>query len=98
MDGRVTLQNHYSRVHVQLSGNCKMWRSEKTSEDGGWLSADVFVDIVEQQWHANLKVLNIFAPVRYITLMYIFHDHWKCSPFVVYFDTVCPYRHGNIIS
>uniref|UniRef100_A0A7N0VLC3 Translocation and assembly module TamB C-terminal domain-containing protein n=2 Tax=Kalanchoe fedtschenkoi TaxID=63787 RepID=A0A7N0VLC3_KALFE len=63
VEGRVTLQNHYSRVHVQLSGHCKMWRSEKTSDDGGWLSADVFVDIVEQQWHANLKVVNIFAPL-----------------------------------
>ncbi|KAL9679738.1 hypothetical protein QQ045_017604 [Rhodiola kirilowii] len=63
VEGRVTFQNHYSRVHVELNGNCKIWRSEKTSDDGGWLSADVFVDIVEQQWHANLKVVNIFAPL-----------------------------------
>lgn len=65
VNGHVRFQNHYSRVHVQLSGNCKMWRSNVISEDGGWLSADVFVDTVEQKWHANLKIANLFAPVRY---------------------------------
>ena len=39
--GHVKFQNNYNRVHVQLSGNCKMWRSNVTSEDGGWLSTDV---------------------------------------------------------
>lgn len=63
--GHVQFQNNYSRVHVQLSGSCKMWRSGVTSEDGGWLSTDVFVDTVDQKWHANLKVVNLFAPVRY---------------------------------
>ncbi|XP_028103710.1 uncharacterized protein LOC114302829 isoform X3 [Camellia sinensis] len=63
VNGHVKFQNHYGRVHVQLSGNCSMWRSEVMSEDGGWLSTDVFVDIVEQKWHANLKVVNIFAPI-----------------------------------
>ncbi|KAI3695763.1 hypothetical protein L1987_78763 [Smallanthus sonchifolius] len=61
--GHVKFQNNYSRVHVQLSGSCKMWRSDVTSEDGGWLSTDVFVDILEQKWHANLKVLNLFVPL-----------------------------------
>ncbi|XP_071741656.1 protein TIC236, chloroplastic-like [Rutidosis leptorrhynchoides] len=61
--GHVKFQNYYSRVHVQLSGNCKMWRSDVTSEDGGWLSTDVFVDTVEQKWHVNLKVMNLFAPL-----------------------------------
>nr|XP_043627269.1 protein TIC236, chloroplastic [Erigeron canadensis] len=61
--GHVKFQDNYSRVHVQLSGNCKMWRSDVTSEDGGWLSTDVFVDIAEQKWHANLKVVNLFAPL-----------------------------------
>ncbi|KAI7745119.1 hypothetical protein M8C21_032015, partial [Ambrosia artemisiifolia] len=61
--GHVKFQNNYSRVHVQLSGNCKMWRSDVTSEDGGWLSTDVFVDILEQKWHANLKVVNLFVPL-----------------------------------
>nr|GEW96720.1 embryo defective 2410 isoform 2 [Tanacetum cinerariifolium] len=61
--GHVKFQNNYNRVHVQLSGNCKMWRSDVTSEDGGWLSTDVFVDTVEQKWHANLKVVNLFAPL-----------------------------------
>lgn len=61
--GHVKFQNDYDRVHVQLSGNCKMWRSDVTSEDGGWLSTDVFVDIIEQKWHANLKVLNLFVPL-----------------------------------
>lgn len=65
VNGHVKFQNHYGRVHVQLSGNCKMWRSDTISEDGGWLSADVFVDIVEQKWHANLKVANLFVPVSW---------------------------------
>lgn len=66
VNGHVKFQNHYGRVHVQLTGSCGMWRSDVPSEDGGWLSSDVFVDIIEQKWHANLKVVNIFAPVRYI--------------------------------
>lgn len=61
--GHVKLKNNYGRVHVQLSGNCKMWRSDLTSEDGGWLSTDVYVDIIEQKWHANLKVVNLFVPL-----------------------------------
>ncbi|KAK6131671.1 hypothetical protein DH2020_034578 [Rehmannia glutinosa] len=61
--GRVKFQNHYGRVHVQLSGSFKMWRSDSISEDGGWLSTDVYVDIIEQKWHANLKVANLFVPL-----------------------------------
>ncbi|CAA0810610.1 embryo defective 2410 [Striga hermonthica] len=61
--GHVKFLNHYGRVHVQLSGNCKMWRSDSNSEDGGWLSTDVYVDILEQKWHANLKVVNLFVPL-----------------------------------
>ncbi|XP_050388315.1 protein TIC236, chloroplastic isoform X2 [Argentina anserina] len=61
VNGHVKFQNHYGRVHVQVNGNCKMWRSDIMSEDGGWLSTDVFVDIVEQKWHANLKVANLFV-------------------------------------
>ncbi|XP_048494076.1 protein TIC236, chloroplastic isoform X2 [Beta vulgaris subsp. vulgaris] len=63
VDGHIKFQNHYSRVHVQLTGNCKMWRSESAIDDGGWLSTDVFVDIIEQKWHANLKVTNLFVPL-----------------------------------
>ncbi|KAL5559228.1 hypothetical protein UlMin_035439 [Ulmus minor] len=63
VNGHVKFQNHYGRVYVQLSGNCKMWRSDVISEDGGWLSADVFVDNVEQKWHANLKIANLYAPL-----------------------------------
>ncbi|XP_065849413.1 protein TIC236, chloroplastic [Euphorbia lathyris] len=63
VNGNLKFQNHYGRMYVQLSGNCKMWRSDATSEDGGWLSADVFVDIVEQNWHANIKVAKLFAPL-----------------------------------
>ncbi|XP_057478726.1 protein TIC236, chloroplastic isoform X1 [Actinidia eriantha] len=63
VNGHVQFQNHYGRVHVQLSGSCSMWRSDVPSEDGGWLSTDVFVDIVEQKWHANLKIVNLFAPL-----------------------------------
>lgn len=40
------------------------------SEDGGWLSANVFVDIIEQKWHANLKIDNLFVPVRYIVILF----------------------------
>ena len=61
----VKFQNHYGRVHVQLSGNCKTWRSDLVSEDGGWLSTDVFVDTLDQKWHANLNISNLFVPVRY---------------------------------
>ncbi|KAK9073158.1 hypothetical protein SSX86_007482 [Deinandra increscens subsp. villosa] len=61
--GHVKFQNNYNRVHVQLSGSCKMWKSDVVSEDGGWLSTDVFVDILEQKWHANLKVVNLFVPL-----------------------------------
>lgn len=64
--GHVKFQNQYERVHVQLSGNCKMWRSDLVSEDGGWLSTDVYVDIIEQKWHANLKIANLFVPVKNI--------------------------------
>ncbi|KAL1341427.1 hypothetical protein AAHE18_09G085600 [Arachis hypogaea] len=63
VNGHVKLNNHYSRVNVQLSGNCKTWRSDVISEDGGWLSADVYVDIIEQKWHANLKIENFFVPL-----------------------------------
>lgn len=65
VNGHVMFQNNYGRVYVQVSGNCKVWRSDLKSEEGGWLSTDVFVDIVEQTWHANLKIANLFAPVRY---------------------------------
>ncbi|EOA26450.1 hypothetical protein CARUB_v10022496mg [Capsella rubella] len=61
--GHVKFQNHYGRVYVQLGGNCNMWRSDVTSEDGGLLSVDVFVDTVEQNWHANLNVTNFFVPI-----------------------------------
>jgi len=39
------------------------WRTDTTSQNGGELSADVFVDTFEQKWHANLKIVNLFAPV-----------------------------------
>uniref|UniRef100_A0A1J3ED73 Translocation and assembly module TamB C-terminal domain-containing protein n=1 Tax=Noccaea caerulescens TaxID=107243 RepID=A0A1J3ED73_NOCCA len=61
--GHVKFQNHYGRVYVQLGGKCNMWRSDVTSEDGGLLSVDVFVDTLEQNWHANLKVANFFVPI-----------------------------------
>uniref|UniRef100_A0A6V7QQ20 Translocation and assembly module TamB C-terminal domain-containing protein n=1 Tax=Ananas comosus var. bracteatus TaxID=296719 RepID=A0A6V7QQ20_ANACO len=61
--GHVKFQNHYSRIHVQLSGHCMEWRCQRTSQGGGRLSADVFVDILEQKWHANLNIANAFAPL-----------------------------------
>ncbi|XP_072998908.1 protein SUBSTANDARD STARCH GRAIN 4, chloroplastic isoform X1 [Typha latifolia] len=63
VNGHVKFQNHYTRVHVQLSGNCMEWREDHTSEGGGQLSAAVFVDTIEQKWHANLDVMNLFAPL-----------------------------------
>lgn len=63
VNGHVRLENHYSRVHVQLTGNCMEWRQDHTSQGGGRLSADVSVNIPEQKWHANLKIINLFAPV-----------------------------------
>ncbi|KAK7377280.1 hypothetical protein VNO80_02702 [Phaseolus coccineus] len=63
VNGHVKFQNHYSRIHVDLSGNCNTWRSDIISEDGGWLSANVFVDTIEQNWHANLKIDNLFVPL-----------------------------------
>ncbi|KAK9029590.1 hypothetical protein V6N11_026702 [Hibiscus sabdariffa] len=61
--GYVKFQNHYGLVHVQLCGNCKTWRSDLVSEDGGWLSTDVFVNNLDQKWHANLKISNLFVPL-----------------------------------
>ncbi|KAJ4952863.1 hypothetical protein NE237_029695 [Protea cynaroides] len=63
VSGHVKFQNHYGRVHVQLCGTCKTWRSNTAPEDGGWLSADVFVDSIEQKWHTNLKIVNLFVPL-----------------------------------
>lgn len=85
VDGHVKFQNHYGNVHVHLSGNCKTWRSDIVSEDGGWLSADVFVDIIEQKWHSNLKITNLFVPVCYIrnNYLYLTVEIWK-SPSKLY--------------
>ncbi|XP_054798744.1 protein TIC236, chloroplastic-like isoform X2 [Prosopis cineraria] len=61
VNGHVKFQNCYSRVHAELDGNCKTWRSDIMSEDGGWLSANIFVDTSEQKWHANVKIDNLFV-------------------------------------
>jgi hypothetical protein len=66
--GHVKFRNHYNHINLQLSGNCKSWRSDVTCKDGGWLSANVFVDITEQKWHTNLKVDNLDVPVKYIVI------------------------------
>lgn len=63
VNGHVKFQNHYTRLHVQLSGNCREWKSDSKYHDGGQLSIDVFVDIIDQKWHANLKVANLYAPL-----------------------------------
>ncbi|XP_020578997.1 uncharacterized protein LOC110023769 isoform X2 [Phalaenopsis equestris] len=60
-NGYVKFQNHYRRVHVQLSGDCRGWRTDNS--DGGQLTTLVFVDTTEQKWHANLKISNLFAPL-----------------------------------
>ncbi|KAK4277119.1 hypothetical protein QN277_015167 [Acacia crassicarpa] len=61
VNGHVKFQNCYSRVHVRLDGNCKTWRSDIMSEDAGWLAADIFWDTIEQKWHANVKIDNLFV-------------------------------------
>lgn len=68
VNGHVKFRNHYNHINVQLNGNCKPWRSDVICKDGGWLSADVFIDILEQNWHTNLKIDNLYVPVRYIII------------------------------
>jgi hypothetical protein len=67
-NGHVKFKNSYNRVHVHVTGNCMEWRQDQTSQGGGYLSTDVFVDIAEQTWHANLNVVNAFAPVLFLLL------------------------------
>jgi hypothetical protein len=62
-NGHVKFKNNYNRVHVHLTGNCMEWRQDCTSQGGGYLSTDVFVDIAEETWHANLSAVNAFASV-----------------------------------
>jgi len=66
VNGQMKFRNHYNRINLKLSGNSKTWRSDDKSEGDGWLSVDVFVDSLEQKWHANLKTDHFFVPVRYI--------------------------------
>ncbi|KAK7410301.1 hypothetical protein VNO78_00981 [Psophocarpus tetragonolobus] len=61
VNGHVKFHNHYNCINVKLSGDCKTWRSDDMCEGDGWLSVDVFVDTVEQKWHANLNIDHIFA-------------------------------------
>jgi hypothetical protein len=67
-NGYVKFKNSYNRVHVHVTGDCMEWRQDQTSQGGGYLSTDVFVDIAEQTWHANLNVVNAFAPVLFLLL------------------------------
>lgn len=71
VNGYVRFQNHYNHIHVQLNGDCMEWRMGSTSQTGGQLSVDVFVDTIEQEWHANLKIVNLFAPVIGFDLCYL---------------------------
>ncbi|KAL9313337.1 hypothetical protein ACSQ67_018789 [Phaseolus vulgaris] len=61
VNGQMMFRNHYNRIKLKLSGNCKTWRSDDKSEGDGWLSVDVFVDTIEQKWHANLKTDHLFV-------------------------------------
>lgn len=70
-NGFIKFQNHYNRIHVHVSGNCMEWRQDQTSQGGGHLSTDVFVDISEQKWHANLNASNLFAPVSFLLLPFL---------------------------
>jgi hypothetical protein len=66
--GHVKFKNSYNRLHVHVTGNCMEWRQDRTSQGGGYLSTDVFVDIAEETWHANLNVVDAFAPVMQLLL------------------------------
>ncbi|XP_062194622.1 protein SUBSTANDARD STARCH GRAIN 4, chloroplastic-like isoform X1 [Phragmites australis] len=74
-NGHIKFKNSYNRVHVHVTGNCMEWRQDRTSQGGGYLSTDVFVDIAEQTWHANLNVLNAFVPLfeRILQIPVIWH-------------------------
>ncbi|VAH58089.1 unnamed protein product [Triticum turgidum subsp. durum] len=74
-NGHVKFKNSYNRVHVHVTGNCMEWRQDQTSQGGGYLSTDVFVDIAEQTWHANLNVVNAFAPLfeRVLEIPVVWH-------------------------
>ncbi|XP_012571674.1 protein TIC236, chloroplastic-like isoform X2 [Cicer arietinum] len=63
VNGHVKFHNHYNHINVQLSGNCKPWRSGVVCKDGGWLSANVFVDTTKEKWHTNLKFENFYVPL-----------------------------------
>ncbi|KAK7311846.1 hypothetical protein RJT34_10254 [Clitoria ternatea] len=63
VNGHVKFHNHYNHINVKLGGDCKTWRSDDICKDGGWLSVNVFVDTVEQKWHANLKIDHLFVPL-----------------------------------
>jgi len=64
---------YYNRVHVHVTGNCMEWRQDRSSQGGGYLSTDVFVDIAEETWHANLNVVDAFAPVMILLLWFLFY-------------------------
>ncbi|XP_006643831.3 protein SUBSTANDARD STARCH GRAIN 4, chloroplastic [Oryza brachyantha] len=74
-NGHIKFKNCYNRVHVHVTGNCMEWRQDRTSQGGGYLSTDVFVDIAEQTWHANLNVVNAFAPLfeRILEIPVVWH-------------------------
>ncbi|GMJ15288.1 translocon at the inner-envelope membranes of chloroplasts236, EMBRYO DEFECTIVE 2410 [Hibiscus trionum] len=63
VSGNVEFKNHYGHVDVQLSGNCKTWRSDLVSEDGGWLSTKVSVNVLDQKWKAKLNISELFVPL-----------------------------------
>jgi len=51
------------------------WRQDRSSQGGGYLSTDVFVDIAEETWHANLNVVDAFAPLfeRILEIPIVWH-------------------------
>ncbi|CAI8599704.1 unnamed protein product [Vicia faba] len=63
VNGHVKFRNRYNHINIHLNGNCKPWRSDVICRDGGWLSADVFIDITKQEWHTNLKIDNLYVPL-----------------------------------
>ncbi|KAK3160530.1 hypothetical protein QOZ80_1BG0060740 [Eleusine coracana subsp. coracana] len=74
-NGHIKFKNGYNRVHVHVTGNCMEWKQDRTSQGGGYLSTDVFVDIAEETWHVNLSVANAFAPLfeRILEIPVVWH-------------------------
>ncbi|KAH9324119.1 hypothetical protein KI387_004297 [Taxus chinensis] len=63
IDGHLKFQNRYERMHFQLSGRPKEWRTGYPTKDGGKLFVNAFVDHMQKKWHVNINARDLFAPL-----------------------------------